>query len=65
MMNEVFQGSLFTNDFLTQSISANADWAQFDNAAIDTLARELQAIFAKFPVAQTPKESLKNLSLLA
>ena len=57
MMNEVFQGSLFTNDFLTQSISANADWAQFDNAAIDTLARELQAIFAKFPVAQTPNET--------
>jgi hypothetical protein len=57
MINEVFQGSLFTNDFLTQSISANTDWAQFDNAAIDALARELQAIFAKFPVAQTPNET--------
>jgi hypothetical protein len=57
MMNEVFQGSLFTNDFLTQSISANADWAQFDDGAIDALARELQAIFAKFPIAQTPNET--------
>ena len=57
MMNEVFQGSLFTNDFLTQSISANADWAQFDDAAIDALAREIQAIFGKFPIAQTPNET--------
>jgi hypothetical protein len=57
MMNEVFQGSLFTNDFLTQSISANADWAQFDDGAIDALARELQAIFARFPIAQTPNET--------
>lgn len=57
MMNEVFQGSLFTNDFLTQSISANADWAQFDDGAIDAWARELQAIFAKFPITQTPNET--------
>jgi hypothetical protein len=56
-MNEIFQGSLFTNDFLTQSISANADWAQFNDGAIDTLASELQAIFAKFPIAQTPNET--------
>lgn len=56
-MNDVFQGSLFTNDFLTQSVSANTDWAQLDDRAIDALARELQAIFAKFPVAQTPNET--------
>lgn len=57
MMTEIFQGSLFTHDFLTQSISDNPDWAQLTDSAIDELARELQAIFAKFPVNQTPNET--------
>lgn len=57
MMNEIFQGSLFTHDFLTQSISGNPDWTQLTDSAIDELLRELQAIFAKFPVNQTPNET--------
>lgn len=57
MMTEIFQGSLFTNDFLTQSISDNPDWAQLTDSAIDELSRELQSIFAKFPVSQTPNET--------
>jgi len=57
MMNEIFQGSLFTHDFLTQSISGNPDWTQLTDSAIDELSRELQAIFAKFPVNQTPNET--------
>ncbi|MGA0543552.1 Eco57I restriction-modification methylase domain-containing protein [Neotabrizicola sp. VNH66] len=57
MMNEIFQGSLFTHDFLTQSISDNPDWAQLTDSAIDGLASELQDIFAKFPVSQTPNET--------
>lgn len=56
-MNEIFQGSLFTHDFLTQSISDNPDWSQLTDSAIDGLAGELQAIFAKFPVSQTPNET--------
>ena len=57
MMNEIFQGSLFTHDFLTQSISDNPDWAQLTDSTIDGLAGELQAVFAKFPVSQTPNET--------
>jgi hypothetical protein len=57
MMTEIFQGSLFTHDFLTQSISDNPDWAQLTDSTIDELARELQALFAKFPVSQTPNET--------
>lgn len=57
MMNETFHGSLFTHDFLTQSISDNPDWAQLTDSAIDELAGELQGIFGKFPVTQTPNET--------
>jgi hypothetical protein len=64
MMNEIFQGSLFTHDFLTQSISDNPDWSQLTDSAIDGLAGELQAIFAKFPVSQTPNETRSEDDLI-
>lgn len=53
----IFQGSLFTSDFLTQSITANADWRQLDDAAIDRLFSDLTAIFERFPTGQSPNET--------
>ncbi|MER8948072.1 hypothetical protein [Mesorhizobium sp. M0809] len=57
MADHTFQGSLFTSDFLTDSISRNADWNTIDAGALDSLHNDLRAIFNRFPTAQTPNES--------
>ena len=57
MIEYVFQGSLFTSDFLTQSIVSNADWKSISDDEVDALAADLTAIFAAFPVGQTPNET--------
>jgi hypothetical protein len=57
MIENVFQGSLFTSDFLTQSIVSNADWKSISDDEIDSLAADLTVIFAAFPVGQTPNET--------
>lgn len=57
MIDSVFQGSLFTSDFLTQSIVSNADWKSLSDDEIDALAADLTAIFSSFPVGQAPNET--------
>ncbi|WP_119396906.1 Eco57I restriction-modification methylase domain-containing protein [Pannonibacter phragmitetus] len=57
MIENVFQGSLFTSDFLTQSIVSNADWKSISDDDIDALAADLAAVFAAFPVGQSPNET--------
>jgi hypothetical protein len=57
MIESVFQGSLFTSDFLIQSIVSNADWKSLSDDEIDALAADLTAIFSDFPVGQTPNET--------
>jgi hypothetical protein len=57
MLDHVFQGSLFTSDFLTQSIAKNADWNTLSEGDIDALGEDLAAIFAAFPAQQTPNET--------
>ncbi len=56
-LDTIFQGSLFTSDFLSQSIAANSDWKQLDDAAIDAFAADLSAVFGRFPTGQTPNET--------
>jgi hypothetical protein len=53
----VFQGSLFSNDFLRESIVSLSDWQSLSDREIDALAADLRAIFVQFPTAQTPNES--------
>jgi len=53
----ISQGSLFSTDFLQESIARVADWQRITDAEIDSLAADLRAIFKKFPTAQTPNES--------
>ena len=57
MIENIFQGSLFTSDFLTQSIVSNADWKSISDDDIDELAVDLAAIYSAFPVDQSPNET--------
>ena len=57
MIESVFQGSLFTSDFLTQSIADNSDWKNTDDESVDQLQAELTAVYTAFPTDQTPNET--------
>ena len=57
MIDNVFQGSLFTSDFLTQSIVSNTDWQSLSDDEIDALTADLTTIFSAFPIGQTPNET--------
>lgn len=56
-MNEVIQGSLFSSDFLRESIVGLEDWQTLDDERLAALEGELRAIFDRFPIDQTPNES--------
>ena len=55
--NGIFQGSLFSNDFLEDSIERVADWQGLAERDLEALAGDLRGIFDRFPTAQTPNES--------
>ncbi|MFA1677379.1 hypothetical protein ACDY97_32970 [Rhizobium mongolense] len=57
MIESIFQGSLFTSDFLTQSIVDNADWKSVSDHDVDALAADIAAAFSSFPIGQTPNET--------
>ncbi len=57
MSEGIFQGSLFSSDFLQESISRLPDWSHLDDAALEALQLDLRRIFDRFPTAQTPNES--------
>jgi len=56
-MVETYQGSLFSGDFLTYSITRLPDWKAVSDAEIADLASNLAAIFAAFPTKQSPNEA--------
>jgi hypothetical protein len=56
-MVETYQGSLFSGDFLTDSITRLPDWKEVPDTEIADLAKKLAGIFAKFPIKQTPNEA--------
>lgn len=56
-MVETYQGSLFSADFLTDSITRLPDWIEISDAEIADLAGRLTGVFAKFPIGQTPNEA--------
>ena len=57
MHDNAFQGSLFSSDFLQESITRLPDWAGLSDQDIADLASDLRQIFNRFPVTQTPNES--------
>src|ERR1700730_5127888 len=56
-MAEPFQGSLFSSDFLTDSITRLPDWRSISDEEIETFVGTLRAIFSAFPTMQTPNEA--------
>jgi len=58
LSNEIAnQGSLFTSDFLTESIRQVSEWNALSNADMDQFDKQLHAHFDRFPISQTPNES--------
>ncbi|MDE2457785.1 MAG: restriction endonuclease, partial [Rhodospirillales bacterium] len=53
----IFQGSLFSTDFLQETITRGADWQRISDSDVATMAANLRKVFGGFPVAQTPNES--------
>ena len=51
------QGSLFTSDFLTETIQGVSEWNTLENADLDRFGTSLRSIFENFPISQTPNES--------
>ncbi len=56
MIETTFQGSLFTSDFLTESVKDNADWKSISDRDVEELSKALRAIYEAFPTDQTPNE---------
>jgi hypothetical protein len=56
-MVETYQGSLFSSDFLTDSIARLPDWAEVSRDELADLADNLVSIFAQFPTKQSPNEA--------
>jgi hypothetical protein len=56
-MSPPFLGSLFSCDFLTDSIARLPDWAGLDDKALVALSTKLRQVFDTFPTNQTPNES--------
>ena len=51
-LDAVFQGSLFANDFLCDSVAETADWEAIDDAVLDKLQAALRTVFDGFPFAR-------------
>ena len=52
-----FQGTLFVNDFLSESIVDTPDWQAIDDDALATLEASLREVFDHFPIDGSPNES--------
>src|SRR5271166_4507691 len=57
MSENIFQGSLFSSDFLNDSITRLADWTMIDEPALKALQSDLREIYDRFPIKKTPNES--------
>lgn len=52
-----FQGSLFANDFLEESITKLDDWTEVDDSALNAFRDSCRAVYDRFPTTGTPNES--------
>ena len=59
-----FQGSLFTDDFLGEGIAELDEWKAFDDSALDSLESAVREIFHEFPIGGTPNESQTENDLI-
>ena len=51
-----FQGSLFAEDFLRDTVTGIPDWEAIDDTALDELEADLRDVFERFPTDGTPNE---------
>ncbi|MGH1370346.1 MAG: Eco57I restriction-modification methylase domain-containing protein [Maritimibacter sp.] len=51
------QGSLFTSDFLTESIKDVSEWNTLGDADLEKFGESIRGHFDSFPITQTPNES--------
>ena len=63
-INNPFQGSLFANDFLCESIVESPDWRAIDDMTLDTLEASVRDVFNLFPTRKTPNESQTEEDLI-
>ena len=56
-IGEVFRGGLFASDLLADAAGRPDDWPALDDAELDDLEASFRAVFARFPVSQSPNES--------
>ncbi len=59
-----FRGSLFSSDFLSQSVVRLPDWKDIDSDAVDSFYESLKEIFSRFPVSGKPNESQTETDLV-
>ena len=59
-----FRGSLFSHDFLSQSVKELPDWKDLDSDSVDSFYESLREIFSRFPVGQKPNESQTETDLI-
>ena len=57
MIETVLSGSLFTNDWLTETIAESDDWKSIDDEAVSAFEADIRNHFDKFPIDQTPNET--------
>ncbi|MEQ9489547.1 MAG: restriction endonuclease [Alphaproteobacteria bacterium] len=51
------QGSLFTSDFLTESIQSVSEWGALRVPDLEKFESRIRKVFDSFPISQTPNES--------
>jgi len=56
-VSDVIQGSLFSLDFLQETILGLEDWVALNDERVSTFEAQLREIFDHFPITQTPNES--------
>ena len=56
-LTSLFQGTLFTTDFLTDTIQQDKEWSQVPSETVDALQGALEQIFRVFPTDQKPNET--------
>lgn len=57
MIETVISGSLFTSDWLIETIVQSDDWKAIDEATVASFETDIRNHFDKFPIDQTPNES--------
>ena len=55
--DKLYQGSLFAEDFLLESVGKMSDWQDISDTALAQFETDLREIFTRFPTDRLPNES--------